>query len=56
MEENMAGVSVKFNLGATKPKIDVLKTKVRPNMCNVKIKNLINLKGNCSNIQLNKSR
>jgi hypothetical protein len=48
MEENRARISVKFNLGATRPKVNVLKTKVRCNICNNIIKDL---KGNSSNIQ-----
>jgi hypothetical protein len=55
MEENMVGVNVKFNLGATKLKVNALKTKVRRNICSIRIKDLINLKGNSSNIQTSKS-
>jgi hypothetical protein len=32
MEENRMGVSAKFNLGVTMPKIDALKTKVTTNI------------------------
>jgi len=55
MEENKTKVNMKFNLKATKPKINVFKTKARRNICNNKITNLIYLKGNSSNIQTSKS-
>jgi hypothetical protein len=55
MEENKARVNVKFNLKATRPKINVLKTTARHNICNNKIINLIYLKENSSNIQISKS-
>jgi len=41
MEENMVGINVKFNLGATRPKVDALKTKARCTICNNKFKDLI---------------
>jgi hypothetical protein len=50
------GVIVKFNLGATTPKIDALKTKAKHSIHNNRIKDFINLKGNISNIQASKSR
>jgi hypothetical protein len=55
IEENMSGVSVKFNLVAIRPKVDVLKTKAKHNIHNNTIKNLIDLKITISNIQLKKS-
>jgi hypothetical protein len=54
MEENKARVNVEFNLKPTIPKINALKIKVRHNICNNKITNLIYLKGNNSNIQTSK--
>jgi len=45
IEENKLEVNVKFNLKTTRPKIDVLKTKVKCNICNNTIKDLIDLKG-----------
>ncbi len=56
IEENMLGVSVKFNLVAIKPKVDVLKTKAKHIIHNNTTKNLIDLKRTISNIQLKKSR
>lgn len=50
------GVNLKFNLGATRPKVNALKTKVIRNINNNTIKGLIDLKRNISNIQLRKSR
>jgi len=47
---------VKFNLGATRPKVDALKTKVIHNIGNNTIKDLINLKGNISKYSTKKSR
>ncbi len=47
---------MKFNFGATRPKVDALKTKARCNIRNNIIKDLIDLKGNISNIQLKKSK
>jgi hypothetical protein len=47
---------VKFNFGTTNPKIDALKTKVRRNISNIIIKDLIDLKGNTSSVQLRKAR
>ncbi len=43
IEENRLGINVKFNLGAARPKIDVLKRKVRCNICSNTIKDLIDL-------------
>jgi hypothetical protein len=37
LEENRAGVGVKFNLGATRLKVHVLKTKARGNIQSNKI-------------------
>ncbi len=45
---------MKFNLGATKSKVDALKTKARCKICSNRIKDLIDLKGNSSNIQTSK--
>jgi hypothetical protein len=56
IEENKVRINVKFNLKATRPKINALKTKARHNICNNKIAILIYLKGNSSNIQTSKSR
>jgi hypothetical protein len=47
---------MKFNLVATRSKVDALKTKAKCNICNNKIKILVDLKGNISNIQLKKLR
>jgi hypothetical protein len=52
MQQNKARISVKFNWGATKPKVNVLKTMARCNICNNIMKDL---KGNNSNIQKSKS-
>jgi hypothetical protein len=49
MEENRA----RINLGAIRPKINVLKTKVR---CNIRNNRIKDLKRNSSNIQTSKSR
>jgi len=46
IEENMLKVNVKFNLRATRPKVNALKSKVRSNIHNNTIKDLINLKEN----------
>jgi hypothetical protein len=56
IEENMSEVSVKFNLVAIRPKVDVLKTKTRHKIHNNTTKTLIDLKRIISNIQLKKSR
>ncbi len=45
-EENMLKLSLKLNLTAIKPKVDALKSKVRSNIRNNTIKDLINLKEN----------
>jgi len=45
-EENMLKLSLNLNLTATKPKVDALKSKVRSNIRNNTIKDLINLKEN----------
>ncbi len=44
IEENMSRVNVKFNLVAIRPKVNVLKTKAKRNICNNTIKFLIDLK------------
>jgi hypothetical protein len=49
-------ISVNFNFGVTKPKVNALKTKVRHNISNNIIKDLIDLKINISNNQLKKSK
>jgi len=56
MEKNKVGVTVKLNLRVTKPKVNALKTKAKWNIRNNKIKNLIDLKGNSSNIQTSRLR
>jgi hypothetical protein len=56
MEENRVGVSVKFNLRAIRSKVHVSKTKAKRNICSNKIKDLIDLKMNISNIKTSTSR
>ncbi len=56
IEENMLEINVKFNLMATRSKIDALKTKTKHNICNNTIKGLVDLKRNILNIQLRNSR
>jgi 6-phosphofructokinase len=56
MEKNKVGMTVKLNLRVTKPKVNVLKTKAKWNIRNNKIKILIYLKGNNSNIQTSRLR
>jgi hypothetical protein len=38
MEENMVGMNVKFNLGATRPKVDALKTRLDAPFVIIKLK------------------
>jgi hypothetical protein len=55
MEENKVGISVKFNLRATRSKVHASKTKARHNICSNKSKDLIDLKMNISNIKTSTS-